>query len=200
MSTSYSDRLNANSDKVIGYMDRHGESLQSLSGITGTVSRLLSATFKSPSSHEQDANRSWSLSAILTKVMDVVSPNKGKGLLSFWSKDKAPQPDPFTLPGLNTIAPVGQSTGDLLKTLNITSNDIGTAQIINDLHITSNSMDNVLAGEILRDLKISSNPMVQVMAKELGAATGVTPAPEDEANRRVQKTSMQSGMNSPLNL
>lgn len=205
MSTNlgYTERLQANSDKVVGFMGNHGEQLDSMKGVCGTVARMLNTVFgNNISKPENDTASKWTLSAILTKVLDVVSPereNKKGGLLSFWKKADEPQKDAFDLPGLQSMSSPGSSSADILRELKITSNDIGTAQILNDLNITSNSMDDVMAGETLRALNISSNPMVQVMAKEFGQSTG-TSLSHDDMNRIVQKTSMQSGMNSPLNL
>lgn len=214
MSPSYSERLKANSDKVAGFMDHHGEYLESMKGVTGTVARLLHSAFKERTIEQQnDTNNRWTISAVMTKVMDAVSP-KGNGLFGFFKKEE-PEKDAFGLPGLQSM-PAAHASRDLLAELNITSNDISeysatkvtpserplsSGEILQQLNITSNDIDNVTSGEILKALNISSNPIVAQIGEDWNRSIG-TPqfSPEDELNRRTQKSSLQSGIHSPLNL
>lgn len=208
--TSYSERLQANSGKVNAFMENHGEYLENMKGITGTVMRLLHSVFKNNvQEQEKDVNNKWTISAVMTKVMDAVSP-EGKGIFGFFKKDQQPQKDPFDLPGLQSM-PAPKSTADILNELNITSNDISNightpasnsiANILEELNITSNDISNVTAKEIMDSLNISSNPIVAQIGEDWNREIG-TPrfSQEDEINRRVQRTSMQSGMDAPLNL
>ncbi|MDU8350705.1 hypothetical protein RYA05_02235 [Pseudomonas syringae pv. actinidiae] len=176
MNTPISNALTENKNSVVSFLEKSGESI-GFGALGKKMAGILDLSF---ASNDAPGNKSsWYMAAVMSVVTSATDAIKG-----FFTKEKSPNDYPF--PEMQAIssgpaAPVK----DLLRELNITSNDLDQStgrDLLKVLNISSTSPRDMTSAEIMRDLNIGANDMNDVMNKE------------------VQKTSMQSRMSDGLRL